>query len=79
MKRGWPAVCQAVKSREDVFVKADIYSQYMFTQMSNTPGLKLKLVFSPHRPELTLTALFIKRQLYRKQNFILFFYILLFM
>lgn len=41
-----------------VFVKAEIYSQSMFTQMSNTLCLKPKLPSSLHLP--ILTALFMK-------------------
>lgn len=56
------APCQAAKHSlvKEVFVKAEIYSQSMLTQMSNTLCLKLKLASAFHLPNLGLAALFIK-------------------
>lgn len=56
------APCQAAKHSlvKEVFVKAEIYSQSMLTQMSNTLCLKLKLASALHLPNLRLAALFIK-------------------
>lgn len=56
------APCQAAKHSlvKEVFVKAEIYSQSMLTQMSNTLCLKLKLASALHLPNLGLAALFIK-------------------
>lgn len=55
------APCQAAKhSLVKEVVKAEIYSQSMLTQMSNTLCLKLKLASALHLPNLGLAALFIK-------------------
>lgn len=60
------APCQAAKHSlvKEVFVKAEIYSQSMLTQMSNTLCLKLKLASALHLPNLGLAALFIKTSRY---------------
>lgn len=62
LKLPWMAPCQAAKHSlvKEVFVKAEIYSQSMLTQMSNTLCLKLKLASALHFPNLGLAALFIK-------------------
>lgn len=62
MKLSWLASCHVDKQTQvkDVFVKAEIYSQSMFTQMSNALCFKLKLASSLHLPNLMHTALFIK-------------------